>query len=270
MVSDREEWAGMPDEFSLEAAAVEVIAEWLGVPRSWQPFDIPHRGVTVEERRAYVGRVWQRLREDGLTDGTRVDGDVEAALRVWTAPDLLVVVRAEQDFDPPQVLYRAVAGRELGVFSEQVAESIRFALVPAERVIDHVTGMLPPHRALPVEPCSVLVESGRRVTDTEEGAGMPTVAEQARRYERRDKEGVRAFSQWPVVLCGGFELYLRDRGNLGHVGTMQFFDTDRGRYVVGVQQAGDGKTRLNFIPSDGSHVARWLHEEVSFARRATG
>ncbi|MDV6011261.1 ESX secretion-associated protein EspG [Haloechinothrix sp. LS1_15] len=257
----------MFEEFTLEATAVDVIAEWLGLPRGWQPFDVLPAATTVDERRAYAGEVWRWLRAEGMVDRDRIDADVEAAFRVWAVPEVLVVVRAEQDFDPPHVLYRAAAAGELGVFSEQLGEDIRFQLLKADGLIDHVVGMLPRHQALPVRPHSVVVGGTAPAVGDGDEPELPSLAEQARRYDQRNQEGVRAFARWPVTLCGGYELHLREQDALRHVGTMQFFDTEQGRYLVNDEPLGAGRRRLDFVPSDGSHLRRWLHEEVAFARR---
>ncbi|MGH3518709.1 MAG: ESX secretion-associated protein EspG [Haloechinothrix sp.] len=255
-------------EFSVEAAAIEVLADHLSLRRSWQPFVPQHVGKTTDERRVYVEQVWSGLRADGLLDGERLNDDVESALRVWSAPEVLVVVRADQDFDPPRVLYRAAANRHLGVFSQQDGERIRFELMQPDRLIEYVTGMMPQLGPVPVRRHSEIVRGAQRASS---GDGeLPTVAEQARAEAHRDSEGLRAFAQWPVVLFGGYELHLREQGRMRHVGTMQFFDTEGGRYVVTDEPVSGGKRRLEFIPSDGSDIRRWLHEEVSFWRRDQG
>lgn len=255
-------------QFSVEASAVEVIAEHLGLPRNWQPFEIQHVGTTVDERRDYVDKSWSGLRADGLFDGERLHDDLESALRVWTSPDVVVVVRADQDFDPPRVLYRAAANQHLGVFSIQDGDRIRFELMHPDRLIDYVTGMMPRLGPVPVKPHTEIVQGAHRAPDGDRD--LPTVGEEARAENRRASEGLRAFAQWPVVLFGGYELFFREDGRLRRVGTMQFFDTERGRYVVTDEPVANGKRRLEFVPSDGSHVRRWLLDEISFWRRDHG
>lgn len=258
----------MPMQFSLEGSAVEVMVEHLGLSRNWQPFELRHVGTTMDERRDYVAKVWSHRRIERLLDGERLHDELESALRVWTSPDVLVVVRANQDFDPPAVLYRIAADQHLGVFSIQDGDRIRFELMHPDRLIDYVTGMMPRSGPLPVKPHTEVVQGSRRAPDADDD--LPTVREEARAENRRAGEGLRAFAQWPVVLFGGYELFLREDGRLRRVGAMQFFDTERGRYVVTDEPVADGKRRLEFIPSDGSHIRRWLHQEVSFWRRDHG
>jgi hypothetical protein len=44
-------------------------------------------------------------------------------------------------------------------------------------------------------------------------------------------------------------------------------DTDGGRFLTFTEQLSGGEVRHRFLPSDGSHLRRWLHESIADARR---
>ncbi|SDY15930.1 EspG family protein [Amycolatopsis xylanica] len=243
----------MPDSFSLELGAIEALAEELKLPRSWQPFDLPHVGTTFTERADYRARLWTDLRERGLAAGDRLDADVENALTAWTRPETLIVVRARQtQHEPEDVLYRAVMADGLGVLSALDGDTILFDLLKSDRLVGAIVSCLPALAAVPLRELSVL--------DTP--ATAPVVAP----VRSRDV-ALTDFFAWPLLRFGTFELSVRGRdGRLTWLETAQFFDTDGGRFLQFSTALPDGGKRRTFIPSDGSHLRRWLHDQIAYAR----
>jgi hypothetical protein len=247
--------------FSLELSAVDVVVERLGLPRHWQPFDIPHVGTTVEERKRHTEQVWEKLRSAGLAGQDRLDAETEQAMQAWTRPEVLVVVRADQVVGQQLVLYRAAAANGVGVLSELVGDQIEFEALKADQLIGLVAAQLPPLGPVPLREVSVIGGSATAPAEPDDGP--------LARYDEpsADMRAMRAFASWPVQRFGSFELSIRKRdGRLGLVGIVQFVDTDGGRFVIFTTALPNGQRRMSFVPSDGSHIRRWLHEQLAIAR----
>lgn len=256
--------------FSLELSAVDVVVERLKLPRHWEPFDVPHVGATVDKRRQHVARVWDKLRSNGLAAGDRLDADAEQAMLVWTRPDVLIVVRADQVTGQRLVLYRAAAANGVGVLSALVGDHVEFDVLKAERLTGRLVAQLPPLRPVPL--AEVSVTSGDRVVpeEAEEGS-LPFPDDPHAASEDTDMQAMRRFASWPVERFGSFELSVRGRdGRLEPVGMVQFVDTDGGRFLVFSTPLPDGQRRMTFVPSDGSHVRRWLHDQIAIAKEDRG
>jgi hypothetical protein len=245
--------------FSLELSAVDVVVERLGLPRHWQPFDVPHIGATIDERKRHVERVWEKLRSAGLAGPDRLDAETEQAMHAWTRPDLLVVVRADQVVGQRLVLYRAAAANGVGVLSELIGDQIEFDVMKADRLIGEIVAQLPPLAPVPLRDVSITT-------------GAPALRDApdsplAFREQPTDMRAMRAFASWPVERFGSFELSTRNRaGRLASAGIAQFVDTEGGRYVVFTTPLSNGQKRVSFVPSDGTHIRRWLHEQIAIAQ----
>ncbi|WP_370947787.1 ESX secretion-associated protein EspG [Amycolatopsis sp. cg5] len=241
----------MPDTFSLELGAIEALAEELKLPRSWQPFEPPHVGTTFTERADFRARLWADLRTRGLAAGDRLDADVENALTAWTRPEVLIVVRARQtEHQPEHVLYRAAMADGLGVLSSLDGDTVLFDLLRSDRLVGALVSCLPALAAVPLRELSV-VDAPIPVTTPVRGREI----------------GLTDFFSWPLLRFGTFELSVRSRdGRLTWLETAQFFDTDGGRFVQFSAALPDGGKRRTFIPSDGSHLRRWLHDQIAYAR----
>jgi hypothetical protein len=246
------------ESFSLALTAVDVVVEQLKLPRNWLPFTVPHVGVTLEERKQHVERVWADLRTAGLAGRTRLDGDVDAALKVWTKPDVLIAVRLEQNTGRRIVLYRAGWSRGGGILSEQADDRIHFDLTRPDQVVNLLVGELPAWSPVPLREVSI-VQGGAAIERDYDPLAFPD--------EDSDMRTVRKYASWPVERFGSFELSVRTPGGqLKVVDIIQFVDTEGGRYVVFTTPLGDGSQRLSFVPSDGSHLRHRLHEQIARAQ----
>ncbi len=165
------------------------------------------------------------------------------------------MVRAVEAADGRHVFYRATIGNGLGVFSELAGEEILFARTRPDRLVDLVVGMLPDYGPVPL----------RELTITQEARPHPESARSDKQLLARE---MGPLSSWPLHRCGTVELSARRRhGDLHSLGTVSFWDTEGGRLLVFVEQLADSGKRTRFVPSDGSHLRRWLHETTSESRR---
>ncbi|QRP46773.1 ESX secretion-associated protein EspG [Amycolatopsis sp. FDAARGOS 1241] len=250
----------MPEEFSLSWHEVDVAVRRSGLPASWHPFEIRSPGYTLDEHQRLSDAAWDSMRTRGLAEADKLDPDVLATLQAWTRPEVLIIVRAAE-LPSGTVLYRASAGFGLGVFSSSSDDGIRFQQVRPERLAETVLSMFPAYPPLPVSPVSFTQSPARHsssdfsdFSDRDFTSAAPS---------RRDRDALAAYSQWPLHRHGTVELSLRPRhGALRPVGTVTFVDTDGGRYVTFSDPLRDGGFRLRFVPSDGSHLRRWLLDAI--------
>jgi hypothetical protein len=263
----------VPEEFSLGLTEVAVAVERAGLPPNWHPFEVPSVGLTVTEHAQATSAAWHALRQRGLAGGDRLDLDVEDTLRAWTLPEVLIIVRAVEIEDERRVFYRATTANGLGVFSEHTTEGILFTQVRAERLVDMVVGMLPRYGPVPLAELVATGHGGRLTAGT---AGpdfalenhVPDPGRPAPSQNRSNADALARFSAWPLHRHGTVELSVRvGPGGLHAKGTVLFMDTDGGRFLTFTEQLSGGKARHRFLPSDGSHLRRWLHESIADARR---
>jgi len=228
----------VPEEFSLGLAEVDVAVRRAGLPANWHPFEIRSPGRTLEEHERIAAESWESMRARGLATPDKLDVEVEQTLRAWTQPDVLIIVRAAEVAGNRQVFYRAAIGHGLGVFSELAGEEVLFAQARPDRLVDLVVGMLPGYPPVPLAELA-FVSPG----------------------SRQDAAAAAEFSSWPLHRYGTFELSARHgQGALHPIGTTTFVDNDGGRFLMVTEALPHGESRVRFIPSDGSHLRRWLHE----------
>lgn len=262
----------MPRTFSLDLSAVEVLTGELKLPRRWAPFDVKHVGTTQAERKAYVQSVWDELRSRGLAARDRIDVDVESALQVLTKPEVLIVVRVNQAVDDPTVLYRAASANGVGVIALGTADRIEIELIKADDLVGAIVGELPRYGPVPVREASVLAGPVTPDRTRQAADDAPAVFADDLPAPRAadDRKAIEPFAQWPIERFGGYELSMRGPdGRLKHLGTTTFTDTHGGRFVVFIEPLPDGTQRRRFVPSDGSHLRRWLHSTIAEARDDT-
>jgi len=259
----------VPEEFSLGLTEVSVAVERAGLPPNWHPFEIPSVGLTLTEHEQANAAAWASLQQRGLAGADKLDLDVEDTLRAWTLPEVLIIVRAVEIEDGRQVFYRATTADGLGVFSEYGVDNILFAQERAERLVDMVVGMLP--RYVPIPLAEVVTTSSTTRPPERDLAQQNLVTDPGRpapSHERANKEALARFSSWPLHRHGTVELSVRTgAGGLHPRGTVQFVDTDGGRFLTFTEHLSGNDVRYRFVPSDGSHLRRWLHETIADARR---
>jgi len=243
--------------FALDTADIGVVVDELNLPRRWQPFELPEVGRTQQERRDHVDAAWHRVRNAGLLDGNRLDAEVEGVFSAWVDPDLLVIVRAHQTEGQQQLLYRVTATRGTGVFSQLVGDQVHFEEIHKQAAIPEITSELPPVPALSGLG-ELTVTRGNASDEVAEEDFNPLASSAPSGTAAAEQREMRKFAQWPLQRLCSFELSVRNGNKLNPLGTAQVIDTDGGRYVI----LPDGTQRLRIIPSDGSHLTRWLADQA--------
>ena len=247
--------------FALELGDVDVALDEAQLPHRCEPFDIQHVGNTVDLRKQHVAEAMRRLGSARLLDGDRMDADVENTLRVWTSPDVLIMVRVDQTVGQQRLLYRAASARDAGVVSQLADGRIEFEIVQGQRVLATMVGELPPLGPIPdLRELTVPLDGASNEVAEEDFDPLATEAPTGTAAAQQRE--MRAFAQWPVERFCGFELWVRGRSGLAHMGTAQVVDTEGGRYVMLPSDNQD----LRILPSNGSHLQKWLRQRIDLGQ----
>lgn len=256
----------MPETFTIAANDVEVVVDDLGLPHNKQPHTWKSVGETRTARRAFIEEVHERLQKERLFNGTDYDDDVQAAMNIWTKPEILVIVRALHTPDETtkqHIRYRACANQHWAAISRQIAgnDDITFTLFPADEFPTRIAGELPAgFGPIPAEPYSVLLENGKPTS--QDDSTQVEIFDEETGQERGTME---PFRQHTILLDGYYELHLRriEGSRPERQGTMHFWFTDGGAFIGRDRPVNDTKKWLELIPSDGiSHIHRWLSESI--------
>ncbi|MGA6166109.1 ESX secretion-associated protein EspG [Amycolatopsis magusensis] len=254
-------------EFWLPTTVIDVLGERFGTALVPPPFEVPYAGSTTGERQRVREKAWQQLRDARLAKGDKLDPDVENLLRVWYRPEVLITGRLNQEEGQRDIRYRAVSEHLAGVLSGQVGDQISFEACHADDLVAGLMRYLPHLGPVNLRPVAV-TEQPKRVKPVEEDEIDPRdLIDAYGETEPADHRAAQAFFSWPVGRFGVFDLWVRGRdGRLNAQGGVQLFDTQGGRFVIIGEKLSDGSKRRHFVPSDGSHLRRWIHDRVARAR----
>lgn len=246
----------MPASFSMSMAQLDVVLEKLGIGRFVPPFEIPTVGTTLTERARHCDEMWTELAERGLARGGELLRDPDEMLRLWAAPEVLVTLEAHEVEQDAEYLYRGGWDRRLGVVSQQRGFDILFEPVYPEQVVAVLLDNLPRLQPFPgrVMTSSTLPPSRRPDDPFDEDPDNLRLGEAARFFEH------------PLARLGTFSVTLRDDRGKPQQKSVQWFDSVQGRFMLTTDRFPDGEIRRTFTPTNGSHLARWIHNLVEAAR----
>jgi len=247
--------------FALDTADIGVVVDALGLPRNCQPFELAEVGTTEQDRRDHIAAAWQRARTAGLLDGDDVDIDVAGVFNAWVTPDVLIIVRAQQNDGQQHLLYRVTSTRGTGVFSQLIGERVRFEEIGNHDPVHEITNELPPVPALPGLQ-EVTVRRGTTSNEVAEEDDDPLARSAPDGTAAAEQREMRKFAQWPPERVCSFELSVNGGNKLNRMGTAQVIDTEGGRYLI----LPDGPQRIRVVPSDGAHLRRWLYDQIELGR----
>ncbi|MDT7724626.1 MAG: hypothetical protein QOI21_1202 [Actinomycetota bacterium] len=230
----------MPETFSLSLPELDILDEHLRLGRWVHPFRIPYASPTFEARSRQREAVWQALAAADLAASGKLVAEVEETLRAWARPDVLITHVAGVLDDGSRALYRGGWQGDVGFMSRQQGDRVVFDERKPGQVVPEIVDFLP--ACVPFD--------GHGVTTT------------ARPGSAGFGQGQGFFDQ-PMRRYGAIEVSM---GNGGcQVGTLLWFDSVRGRFLLETTPLPDGTQRRTFTPTDGRHIAYWLHRMVGFA-----
>lgn len=242
---------------------LDVIGDALGIDVRPFPFEFPVHGDLVEDRIRLIHAAERTLTTKGLVNGVRFAPEVEETLGLFARGRLAVAILGTVDGTPCAA--RAVTDDRVAVLAVQRSQMISFDTVTPASMIRAVLSLLPPARPGP----------GRSVTITAETAAPPRQPQPSdedfggRHYLQPARPTGDAASvqramideimRRPRVGSGYFAATVRGRDNRESKPlTMNWLDTDSGRYVVIPTTGPDGRTHITYAPADQAKLEQSL------------
>jgi hypothetical protein len=233
------------------------------------PFQFPVHGELVDERIRLMELVNSALTAKGLVSGNRFTPDLEDLVGLFARGTLAIAAVGSSDGEG--LCARAVTDGRFGVLAVENGQSIRFDPVTRASLVRAILGLLPvvrpgPGRSVTVtadEPVSAgrhaprrsedeyaerrYLQSGSRPADS--GATQRAIAEEIMRR--------------PRIGSGYFTVTARNRnGREGEPLTMNWLDTDAGRYAVLPSTGPDGRLHVTYTPADLARLDQSLSRLV--------
>jgi hypothetical protein len=251
--------------FECSFLELDVIGDALGLDLRLFPFQFPIHGELVDERVALIEAAHTSLTAKGLIKGPRFDVDLEDLLDVYARGKVSVAMLGTVDGE--SICARAVSDGRSAVLALQRGQLIRFDPITPPSLVRSLLRLLPPHRPGP----------GRSVTITVEQQAPPRRPREedfgAQRYLQpvrapRDSAGtqramVDEIMRKPRLGSGYFTVTARGRnGRDGEPLTMNWLDTEAGRYAVIPSTGPDGRTHVTYTPADQARLDQSLNHLV--------
>jgi hypothetical protein len=255
---------GVAVGFECTFLELDVLGDALALDVRPFPFRFPVHGELVDDRIRLIEAAEQTLTDKGLIDGTQFVDDIHDLLGVFARGRLSIAMLGSCDGEP--WCARAVADDRIGVVATQHGETIRFDPITPTAIVRSMVGLLPPARPGP----------GRSVTMTTE---PPITAGRADDFDTRhylqpvrppkDSAGVQRaiieeIMRRPRTGSGYFTVTVRTRRDAGESPplTMNWLDTDTGRYVVIPTTGADGRLHITYTPADQARLEQALSHLV--------
>ena len=253
----------MPGGFECTFLELDVIGDALQLDMRPFPFEFPVHGDLIEDRIRLIHAAERTLTAKGLVDGPRFAAGLEETLGLFARGRIAIAMLGTVDGESRCA--RAVTDDRAAVLAVQRGQRIRFDPITPPAMVRAILSLLPPARPGP----------GRSVTITAE----PAAAQRQRRpvdddftgqnylqagHQPGDSAGVQRgmvdeIMRRPRIGSGYFAVTARGRnGRESTPMTMNWLDTDSGRYVVIPTTSADGRTHVTYTPADQSRVEQSL------------
>jgi len=232
----------MTTPFTLSLAAVDVLWEDLGLGVPVYPLDVPRNGVTHDEHAAIRAAVFDDLARRGLARERRVEPRVAAAFTTMAAPD--ASVSAVGMAAGRELLALAVSTRERAVLAVQDGQYLSIDYPRPSNLVGALLGLLP---------------------DIRRGIGQ-SVTISAGSGARSEKALARSSLERPRTAFGRLSV----SGSQAVPFELNWFDTDRGRYVCYSRSSQGGGAWITYTPADRRDMAHLLSEAAAGSRPGHG
>ncbi|MFD0199891.1 MULTISPECIES: ESX secretion-associated protein EspG [Saccharothrix] len=254
----------MDPEIDFSLAELDAVGEALRLNVRRFPFAVGHHGATREERIALVAAAHRDLVARGLIRGRDFVPELVEALHVFARGNLAIaLVGTAGDTHP--VALASTDGR-VGVLAIQRGRSIAFRRSHPDTVVRALVGLLPAMRPGPgasvtvsdtATPAHPVDEdfSEFRFTSRMKPAAPSAVAVAAEILRR------------PRLGAGYFTVTARGRNDREtELGTLNYLDTDAGRYAIIPGTDHDGRLTATYTPAEQAFLDRQLTRMVDSRR----
>lgn len=247
----------MTGSFTLSLAAVDILAEALGVDCRRYPFQLPGIGDFVDDRVRIANAVFADLARRGLVTGERLDPAVADGLRLMSRYRVAIAVMGTLD-DESGLYARVSADSEHGLLVVQKGQRFRFDFVRPESLARTAVGLLP--RLGPGHGQSVTV-TAKPVAPQEKHAGYGREVRPARTTSQAQLVAAQEMLRKTRTGAGYFVVSAMDReGRETRAPGLSWLDTEDGRYMAQAHPDDGGGT---FAPADTVRLVRQLEDLMS-------
>ncbi|WP_188316716.1 ESX secretion-associated protein EspG [Solihabitans fulvus] len=224
------------------------------------PFVIPHRGATHDERIRLIETAHRDLRSRGLVRGADFAPELKQALDLFARGRVAVAMAGSAGRAPQHAL--AVTDDRAAVLAVGRGAAIRFELIDPLAMVRAVVGLLPPLRPGPGVTVTVTDDAAPAVSrrQADEDFAEATFTSSVRASagaSGAQRQMAEEILRRPRLGGGYFTVTSRSRrGRESEPATMNWVDTDVGRYAVIPSVGRDGRMRVTYTPADQSQLTR--------------
>lgn len=252
----------MAGGFECTFLELDVLGEALGLDVRPFPFQFPVHGDLVEDRVRLIQAAERNLIAKGMIDGPHLSDGVEESLTVFArgrvAIAMLGTVQGESR------CARAVSDDRRAVLAVQRGQSIRFDPITPASLVRAMAALLPPARPGPGNSVTITAEPPRpkHRAPRDDDMGPGSYLQSSRQHT--DSAGVQRgmvdeIMRRPRTGSGYFAVTVRGPHSREQPPlTMNWLDTDGGRYVVIPTTAADGRTHITYTPADQARLEQSL------------
>jgi hypothetical protein len=250
----------MTESFTLSLAAVDILAEALGVDCRRYPFQMPGIGDFVEDRVRIAQAVFADLARRGLVRNEKLDPEVAEALRLMARYHVAIAVMGTLD-DESGLYARVSAGDERGLLVMQEGQIFRFEFIRPESLSRAAVSLLPRLRPGHGQSVTITAATAPKAVDTEEHRGFGKPLRPARTASQSQLLAAQEMLRKPRTGAGYFVVSAMDRdGRETRAPGLSWLDTEEGRYMAQAHPDMDGGT---FAPADTVRLVQQLDDLIA-------
>lgn len=249
----------MRETFTLSLAALDILAEAVGVDPRQYPFQLPGIGDFVEDRIRIAQAVFADLGRRGLIRNERLDPDVAEGLRLMSHYQVAIAVMGTLD-DESGLYARVSAGDDQGMLVIQEGQMFRFEFIRPQSLARTAVSLLP--RLKPGHGQSVTIAAtSSKPVEKEEHRGFARPLRPARTASQSQLLAAQEMLRKPRTGAGYFVVSAMDsRGRESRAPGLSWLDTEEGRYMAQAHPESGGGT---FAPADTIRLVQQLEDLIT-------
>ena len=245
---------------------LDVIGDALQLDVRPFPFEFPYHGDLIEDRIRLTQAAERTLAAKGLIAENRLVPELEETLGLFARGPLSIAMLGT--IDGVGCCARAVTDHRMAVLATQHDQRIRFDPITPPSIVRSILNLLPPARPGPGSSVTITVDLPQpphRPSRDEDLSGR-NYLQPAR--TQRDSAGVQRgmvdeIMRRPRLGSGYFAVTMRGRNaRESEPLTMNWLDTDSGRYVAIPTTGSDGRTHITYAPADLARLEQSLSHLV--------